>query len=146
MPVRLGVSADVFSGGGGGSLGTRRHVRPCAGHPRLSNVVAWKTWMAGTGLAMTNVGIRKRPLTPPLRGDPLPQGEMVTPARGRGLPLRGIVLVVVLFLAGQNLLGDQPRIRPHGGFDLGGDVGVVLQEGLGVLAPLPDTLTVIGEP
>jgi hypothetical protein len=42
--------------------GLRMHVleagfetsgRPCAGHPRLGNAVTRKTWMAGTGPAMT---------------------------------------------------------------------------------------------
>ena len=31
-----------------------RHARPWAGHPRLSSVARKKSWMAGTGPAMTN--------------------------------------------------------------------------------------------
>jgi hypothetical protein len=31
----------------------RRHARPRAGHPRLDSITAKKTWMAGTGPAMT---------------------------------------------------------------------------------------------
>ena len=46
--------------------------------------------------------------------------------------------------AGKDLLGDQPGILPDRGFDLGGHVGIVAQEGLGVLAALADPLAVIG--
>src|ERR1700681_1945115 len=34
-------------------LPTVRHAGPCAGHPRLKNLVARRTWMAGTSPAMT---------------------------------------------------------------------------------------------
>jgi len=50
------------------------------------------------------------------------------------------VVVLVAFLARHDRLGDQTGILPHRGFDLGGDVGIVLEELLGVLAALADAL------
>ena len=37
----------------------RRHVRPCAGHPRLKGVPHLKAWMAGTSPAMTRGDVGK---------------------------------------------------------------------------------------
>src|SRR5919201_6815976 len=53
---------------------------------------------------------------------------------------------VLALLAGENSLGDEAGILPDRGLDLGGDVRVGLEEGLGVLAALADALAVIGEP
>src|SRR5581483_1918535 len=62
------------------------------------------------------------------------------------LPFGGLFVVLVFLLAGEDLLGDQAGVLTDRGLDLGGDIGIVLQEGLGVLAALPDALAVIGEP
>jgi hypothetical protein len=51
------------------AISTRRHARPCAGHPRLFSRKASKSWMAGTSPAMTNctdrTPTRPRALFPP---------------------------------------------------------------------------------
>src|SRR5205085_5486263 len=61
--------------------------------------------------------------------------------------LRGRLAVGVgLALTGENLLGDQAGVLADRGLDLGGHVGVGLQEGFGVLAALAEALAVIGEP
>src|SRR3954470_22031755 len=61
--------------------------------------------------------------------------------------LRAFGIAVVAFaLAGQDLLRDQAGILPDRGFDLGGHVRIGLQERLGILATLTETLAVIGEP
>src|ERR1700757_86831 len=63
------------------------------------------------------------------------------------LLLRRLLAVgVALGIAGENLLGDQAGVLADRGLDLGGDVGVGLQERLGVLAALAEALAVIGEP
>src|SRR5580704_11956202 len=46
----------------------------------------------------------------------------------------------------ENALGDQAGILAYGAFDLVGDIRVFLQELLGVLAPLPQTLALVAEP
>src|SRR5262245_59031803 len=65
-----------------------------------------------------------------------------------GLLSRRLLFAVGVALggAGENLLGDQAGVLADGGFDLGGDVGVRLQERLGVFAALAEALAVIGEP
>ena len=40
----------------------------------------------------------------------------------------------------------RPAVLPDRGLDLAGDVGIALEEGLGVLAALADALAVVGEP
>src|SRR5436190_8684784 len=61
--------------------------------------------------------------------------------------LRRLLAVgVALGAAGQNLLGDQAGVLADRSLDLGGNVGVGLQEGFRVLAALAETLAVIGEP
>src|SRR5262249_57460929 len=55
-------------------------------------------------------------------------------------------VLVLALLAGENSLGDEAGILPDRGLDLGGDVGVGPEEGLGVLAALADALAVVGEP
>ena len=57
--------------------------------------------------------------------------------------------LLALFLGSrilQDALGDEPRVLPDRRLDLLGDLGVLAQELLGVLAPLPDALAVEGEP
>src|SRR5205823_755739 len=49
-------------------------------------------------------------------------------------------------LAGQDFLGNEPGVLAHRGLDFGGHVGILLEEGFGVFAPLADALAVIGEP
>ena len=46
----------------------------------------------------------------------------------------------------QHLVDDQPCVLAHGLLDLGADLGMLLQERLGVLAPLADALAAEGEP
>src|ERR1700733_5432770 len=46
----------------------------------------------------------------------------------------------------ENALGDQAGILANRALDLAGDVGIVLQELLGVLAPLPEALAFMAEP
>src|SRR5579872_6792412 len=53
---------------------------------------------------------------------------------------------VALRAAGQNLLSDQARVLADRGFDLGGDIGVGLEERFRVFAALTQPLAVIGEP
>src|SRR5262245_51395343 len=55
-------------------------------------------------------------------------------------------VVVAVIFTGENLLGDEAGVLADGGLDLGGDVGIVLEEELGVLAALADALAVVGEP
>src|SRR5438034_2219314 len=62
-----------------------------------------------------------------------------------GSALLGGVLVLAL-LAGEDSLGNEAGVLPDRGLDLGGDVGIGLEERLGVLAALADALAVIGEP
>src|SRR5262249_25434356 len=59
--------------------------------------------------------------------------------------LRGVLVLSAVF-AGEDFFGDEAGVLPDRGFDLGGDVGIGLQESLGVLAALSDALAVIGEP
>src|SRR5581483_8799038 len=59
--------------------------------------------------------------------------------------LLGIVIVLDL-LAGHDLLGDQAGVLADRGLDAVGDVGILLEEDLGVLAALADALAVVGEP
>src|SRR5580658_4855763 len=68
-------------------------------------------------------------------------------ARKRLRFCRVVLLVgLVAFLAGQNLLGDQPGILPDRRLDLSGNIGIGLEEDFSVLAALADALAVIGEP
>src|SRR5262249_17762284 len=60
--------------------------------------------------------------------------------------LRLLSIVLGGFLAGQDLLGDQAGVLADGRLDARGDVGIVAQERLGVLAALADALAVVGEP
>ena len=62
--------------------------------------------------------------------------------RDMALSLRRLVVVIVLggVLAGHDRLGDDAGILSHLRFDLGGHVGIVLEELLRVLAALPDAL------
>src|SRR6185437_1581328 len=60
--------------------------------------------------------------------------------------LRRLVVILVGGLAGSNRLGDWASVLAHLRLDLGGHVGIVLEELLGVLAALPDARAVIGEP
>src|SRR5262245_62586971 len=73
--------------------------------------------------------------------------EAIEPGNdGRGARrLLGGVLVLAAVFAGEDFFGDEAGVLPNRGFDLGGDVGVGLEEGLGVLAALPDALALIGE-
>src|SRR5690348_14415448 len=67
------VSGSDMSGrwGWAGRIATslHRHARPCAGHPRLHDIAATKTWMAGSSPAMTWLGRSVWLLGPRLRGD-----------------------------------------------------------------------------
>src|SRR5262245_60988980 len=66
---------------------------------------------------------------------------------GRGARrLLGGVLVLAAVFAGEDFFGDEAGVLPDRGFDLGGDVGIGLEESLGVLAALSDALAVVGEP
>ena len=58
----------------------------------------------------------------------------------------GLVLVTLFLFSDQDFLGDQAGILAHRSLDRSRHVGIVAQEGLGILAPLPDPLAVIGEP
>src|ERR1700752_4841255 len=60
--------------------------------------------------------------------------------------LLAFIIVTLLLLAGQYLFGDQTGVLAHRRFDLGGDVGILLEEALGVLAALADALAVEREP
>src|SRR5262245_29533026 len=60
--------------------------------------------------------------------------------------LLGGVFVLAAVFAGEDFFGDQAGVLPDRGFDLGGDVGIGLEESFGVLAALSDALAVIGEP
>src|SRR5262249_57678606 len=62
------------------------------------------------------------------------------------LRLFGGVFVLAAVFAGEDFFGDEASVLPDRGFDLGGDIGIGLEEGLGVLAALPDALAVVGEP
>src|SRR5215468_10556314 len=55
-------------------------------------------------------------------------------------------VLVLALLAGEDSLGDEAGVLPDRGLDLGGDVGVGLEEAFGVLAALADALAVVGEP
>src|SRR6185503_5783277 len=57
-----------------------------------------------------------------------------------------LVVVVIAFFGGQNLFGDQAGVLADRGLDLVGDIGILLEEGFGVLAALADALAVVGEP
>src|SRR5580704_10514380 len=54
--------------------------------------------------------------------------------------------IVLRLLAGENALGDEPGVLPDCGLYFGGDIGIGLEEELGVLAALADALAVEGEP
>src|SRR5262249_34003894 len=60
--------------------------------------------------------------------------------------LFGGVLALSALVAGQNPLGDEARVLPDRGLDLGGNVGIGLEKRLGILAALADSLAVVGEP
>src|SRR5258708_21445671 len=61
--------------------------------------------------------------------------------------LRRLLAVgVALGRAGQDLFGDQTGVLADRRLDLGGHVGIGLEEGFRVLAALPQPLAVIGEP
>src|SRR5262249_30565046 len=60
--------------------------------------------------------------------------------------LLGGVLVLAAIFAGEDFFRDEAGVLPDRGFDLGGNVGIGLEEGLGVLAALSDALAVIGKP
>src|SRR5690349_12392198 len=63
------------------------------------------------------------------------------------LALRRLLAVgIALGGACENLLGDQTGVLPDRGLDLGGDVGIGLEESFCVLAALAESLAVIGEP
>ena len=80
-------------------------------------------------------------------GDPaLPlQGRAKKAPRFAAYLLR-LFRVVLGFLAGQDLLGDQAGVLADGRLDAVGDVGIVAQERLGIFAALADALAVVGEP
>src|SRR5262245_58197261 len=60
---------------------------------------------------------------------------------------RGLVVVALVFaLARYDRLRDQAGILAHGSFDFAGDVRVLFQKLLGILAALTDPLAVIREP
>ena len=59
---------------------------------------------------------------------------------------RGIVVVALAFFTGEDFFGDESGILADGGFDFPGDVRIVFQESLGVLAALADALAVVGVP
>ncbi len=60
--------------------------------------------------------------------------------------LGGLVFAVVFLLVRHDRFRNQPSILAHRGFDLVGDVGIILEELLGILAALPDALAVVREP
>src|ERR1700722_9038792 len=60
-------------------------------------------------------------------------------------PFRGVIVVLFLF-TGEDFLGDKPGILTDGSLDLCGNIRVVLEKGLGVLATLADPLAVVREP
>src|ERR1700736_3059594 len=66
--------------------------------------------------------------------------------RENSLLRRLLAVGVALGAAGQDLLGDQARVLADRGLDLGGHVGIGLEERLRILAALAETLAVIGEP
>src|SRR6476661_9770033 len=80
-------------------------------------------------------------LPSPMRGEEkIAAAKAAKRARGGrriGLPFRRVIVAIAgAFLAGKNLLGDQPGVLPDGHLDLARDVGIGLEEGLGVLAAL----------
>src|SRR5580692_242963 len=63
------------------------------------------------------------------------------------LPFRCVVILRIVFLfASQDFLGNQAGVLTNRGFDLGSDIGISFEKGLGVLAALTDALAVIREP
>ena len=91
-----------------------------------------------------------QPLGPRLRGD---EQTIDMPTRSHGADTRScdadytltpysLVFRIRLLavLAGQDFLGNQPGVLAHRGLDFGGHVGIGLEEGFGVFAPLADTL------
>src|SRR6185312_236637 len=59
------------------------------------------------------------------------------------------LVVIAILIAGlprHDRFGDQTSILAYGGFDLVGDVGIFLEELLGVFTALADALAVIGKP
>src|SRR5262249_38706213 len=54
--------------------------------------------------------------------------------------------VVLAFGVGEDLLGDEPGVLAARRLDARGDVRILLEERLGVLAALADALAVVGKP
>src|SRR4051812_6026168 len=77
------------------------------------------------------------------------QAPLMPDTRPTVIPGSGLERVLVIGLgaaAVEELLRDEPGIGADGTFDGVGDGGIVPEEELGVLAPLPEALAVIGEP
>src|SRR5687767_12434854 len=76
-----------------------------------------------------------------------PGGDTIDWATARsGLCLRGLIVVLVLFRLAHDDLGDHAGVLANRRLNLQGDIGIGLEEGLGVLAALPNALAVVGEP
>ena len=60
--------------------------------------------------------------------------------------IRHLPVVLTGFRVGQHLLDDQAGIGADGALDLLGNLRIVLEELLGVLAALADALAIVGEP
>ena len=57
-----------------------------------------------------------------------------------------VIAILIACLPRHDRFGDQASILAYGGFDLVGDVGIFLEELLGVFTTLTDALAVIGKP
>ena len=57
-----------------------------------------------------------------------------------------VIAILITCLPRHDRFGDQASILAYSGFDLVGDVGIFLEELLGIFATLTDALAVIGKP
>src|ERR1043165_5108806 len=139
----------LFSGGGAGSLGR------AAQHPASGWGARRKAGVSNGAANWALVAILRDAAAACHRAGPKWAGPVGPLLRMRGCgsvarllsevrsPPRGVVL---FRLARHDLLGDEAGVAPDRGLDLLRDIGIVLQERLRALAPLPDALAVIGEP
>src|SRR5690606_1874688 len=82
---------------------------------------------------------------PRARGARAPAPLAALPAAGRRRSVLGVRRLVALG-AGEQRLAQDAGALAHAALDGVGDLGIVLEELPGILAPLPEPLAVVGEP